>query len=49
MARGNRCPHMGYSFRLAARVILYGHIPCLLKSISRGALAGRRNSSMGSP
>ena len=46
-----RCRHMGYSFRLAARVILYAsslrqdntyHGLCYT---SRGALAGTRNSS----
>ena len=50
-----RCRHMGYSFRLAARVLLYApshrqdstyHGLCYT---SRGALAGTRNSSMGSP
>ena len=49
--RGN----MGYSFRLAARVLLYAsshrqdntyHGLCYT---SHGALAGTRNSSMGSP
>ena len=49
------CRHMGYSFRLAARVLLYAsshrqdntyHGLCYT---SRGALAGTRNSSMGSP
>ena len=49
--RGNRCRHMGYSFRLAALVILYAssnrhnntyHGFCYT---SRGALAGMRNSS----
>ena len=48
-----RCRHIGYSFRLAARVILYApshrqdstyHGLCYT---SRGALAGTRNSSMG--
>ena len=48
-----RCRHMGYSFRLAARVLLYApshrqdntyHGLCYN---SRGALAGTRNSSMG--
>ena len=48
-----RCQHMGYSFRLTARVILYApshrqdstyHSLCYT---SRGALAGTRNSSMG--
>ena len=47
--------HMGYSFRLAARVLLYApshrqdstyHNLCYT---SRGALAGMRNSSMGPP
>ena len=50
-----RCYHMGYSFRLAARVLLYApshrqdstyHSLCYT---SRGALAGMRNSSMGPP
>ena len=50
-----RCRHLGYSFRLTARVLLYApshrqdstyHGPCYT---SRGALAGTRNSSMGSP
>ena len=50
-----RCRHMGYSFRLAARVLLYApshrqdstyHDLCYT---SRGALAGTRNSSMGPP
>ena len=50
-----RCCHIGYSFRLAARVLLYApshrqdstyHGLCYT---SRGALAGTRNSSMGSP
>ena len=49
------CRHMGYSFRLAARVLLYAsshrqdntyHGLCYT---SCGALAGTRNSSMGSP
>ena len=46
------CRHMGYSFRLAARVVLYAsshrqdnthHDLCYT---SRGVLAGKRNSSM---
>ena len=46
-----RCRHIGYSFRLAARVLLYApshrqdntyHSLCYT---SRGALAGMRNSS----
>ena len=50
-----RCRHEGYSFRLAARVLLYApshrrdstyHSLCYT---SRGALAGTRKSSMGSP
>ena len=50
-----RCRHMGYSFRLAARVLLYAsshrqdntyHSLCYT---NRGALAGTRNSSMGPP
>ena len=50
-----RCCHIGYSFRLAARVLLYApfhrqdntyHSLCYT---SRGALAGTRNSSMGPP
>ena len=50
-----RCRHIGYSFRLTARVILYApyHRPdstyhgfCYT---SRGALGGPRNSSMGPP
>ena len=49
------CRHMGYSFRLTARVLLYApshrqdstyHSLCYT---SRGALAGTRNSSMGPP
>ena len=50
-----RCRHMGYSFRLAARVLLYApshrqdstyHGLCYT---NRGTLAGTRNSSMGPP
>ena len=50
-----RCRHMGYSFRLAARVLLYAssyrqdktyHGLCYT---SRGSLAGTRTSSMGPP
>ena len=49
------CRHIGYSFRLAARVLLYApshrqdstyHKLCYT---TRGALAGTRNSSMGTP
>ena len=50
-----RCCHIGFSFRLAARVLLYApshrqdstyHSLCYT---SHGALAGTRNSSMGPP
>ena len=50
-----RCRHIGYSFRLTARVLLYApshrqdstyHSLCYT---SHGLLAGMRNSSMGSP
>ena len=50
-----RCSHIGYSYRLTARVLLYApshrqdnayHGLCYT---SRGALAGTRNSSMGPP
>ena len=50
-----RCRHIGYSYRLAARIFLYAptsrqdstyHILCYA---SIGALAGTRNSSMGPP
>ena len=50
-----RCHHIGYSYRLAARVLLYApshrqdstyHSLCYT---SCGALAGTRNSSMGPP
>ena len=53
--KGTRCRHIGYSYRLAARVLLYApshrqdntyHGLCYT---SRGALAGTRNSSMGPP
>ena len=50
-----RCCHVGYSYRLTARVLLY--VPSHrhdntnygLCYTSRGALAGTRNSSMGPP
>ena len=50
-----RCCHMGHSFRLAARVVLY--VPSHRQDstyhglwyTSHGALAGTRNSSMGPP
>ena len=48
-----RCCHIGYSYQLAARVLLYApsHIQDNtyhgLCYTSRGALAGTRNSSMG--
>ena len=50
-----RCRHIGYSYRLTARVLLYApshrqdntyHGLCYT---SRGVLAGTRNSSMGPP
>ena len=50
-----RCRHIGYSYRLTARVLLYApshrqdntyHSLCYT---SRGVLAGTRNSSMGPP
>ena len=50
-----RCCHIGYSYQLTARVLLYApshrqdntyHSLCYT---SRGALAGTRNSSMGPP
>ena len=50
-----RCRHIGYSYRLAARVILYApshrqdNTYNGLCYTSRGALAGTRNSSMGPP
>ena len=50
-----RCRHIGYSYRLTARVRLYApsHIQDStyhgLCYTSRGALAGTRNSSVGSP
>ena len=49
-----RFRHMGYSFRLAARVLLYASTHREdntyhgLYYISSGALVGTRNSSMGS-
>ena len=55
LRKETRCRHIGYSFRLTARVLLYApsdrqdrtyHGLCYT---SRGALAGTRNSSMGSP
>ena len=50
-----RCRHIGYCFRITARVLLYApsqrqdstyHSLCYT---SRGALAGMKNSSMGPP
>ena len=42
-----RCPHMGYSFRLTARVLLYA--PSQRQDstyhTSRGALAGTKNNA----
>ena len=55
MREETHCHHMGFSFRLAARVLLYAssyrqdntyHSLCYTSS---GALAGTRNSSMGPP
>ena len=55
MRKETRCRHIGYSFRLTARVLLYApshrqdntyHGLCYT---SRGALAGTRNSSMSPP
>ena len=49
------CRHIGYSFQLAARVLLYASShrqDCTYHGLcytSRGALAGMRNSSMGPP
>ena len=53
MRKETRCRHMGYSFRLAARVLLYAsphrqdNTYHVLYYTSRGALAGTRTSSMG--
>ena len=50
-----RCRHIGYSYRLTERVLLYapshreGNTYHSLCYTSRGALAGTRNSSMGPP
>ena len=50
-----RCRHIGYSYRLTARVLLYAPSHRQdstyygLCYTSRGALAGTRNSSMGPP
>ena len=50
-----RCHHIGYSIRLAARVLLYApshRQDCTYHDLcytSRGALAGTRNRSMGPP
>ena len=50
-----RCRHMGYSFRLAARILVYAPSHSQDNTYqglfynSRGALAGTRNSSMGPP
>ena len=43
-----RCCHIGYSYRLTARVLLYAPSHSLCYT-NRGALAGTRNSSMGPP
>ena len=46
-----RCRHIGYSFPLTARVLLYApsHRQDGLCYTSRGALDGMRNNSMGPP
>ena len=50
-----RCRHIGYSYRLTARILLYAPSHRRdatyhgLRYTSRGALAGTRNSSMGPP
>ena len=50
-----RCRHIGYSYRLTARVLLYApshrqdNTYHSLYYTSHGALAGTRNSSMGPP
>ena len=55
MREETRCRHIGYSFRLAARVLLYAsshrqdNIYHGLCYTSHWALAGTRNSSMGPP
>ena len=55
MRKETRCRHIGYTFRLTARVLLYAHSHRQdstyhsLCYTSRGALVGTRNSSMGSP
>ena len=55
VGKETRCRHIGYSYRLTARVLLYApsyrqdntyHGLCYT---SHGALAGTRNSSMGPP
>ena len=43
-----RCRLMGYSFRLAARILLYASSH-RQDNTSRGALVGTRNSSVGPP
>ena len=52
MRKETRCRHIGYSFRLTARVLLYApshRQDSTYHGICRGALAGTRNSSMGPP
>ena len=49
-----RYRHIGYSFRLAARILFHptekiAHTTAFVTPVSRGALAGTRNSSMGPP
>ena len=54
VSKETRCRHIGCSFQLTARVLLYApshrqDSTYGLCYTSRGALAGTRNSSMGSP
>ena len=55
MREETRCHHMGYAFRLAARVLLYASFHRQDKTYhnlcytSHGALAGTRNSPIGQP
>ena len=55
MRKETRCRHLGYSYRLIARVLLYApshrqdNTYYGLFYTSRGALAGTRNSSMSPP
>ena len=55
MKKETHCRHIGYSYRLTARVLLYApshrqdNTYHSLSYTSRGALAGTINSSMGPP